>query len=224
MHLSTSYKTLWSRTDGIWLHCIWQISSTPRPRPVCIYWQGCASLCFTDRTTAEDRVEDRRWWSCAEGSSVKRSGEMIRVSAPWAQGVRVVYPLPFGSGGSLSTLHRCIILICLHFPKHTIVSMIQQPVGRALNSVNSFIVVAFDRNFGWHFLKVSIIKLHVFAGQSAVSSFPAGCTWNDNGVSKYSRVQGVQSVGVNKQNNVLIGAARKRRREIESRCRSWTPD
>ena len=27
---------------------------------------------------------------CAEGSSVKGSGEMIRVSAPWAQGVRVV--------------------------------------------------------------------------------------------------------------------------------------
>ena len=27
-----------------------------------------------------------RWWSCVEGSSVKGSGEMIRVSAPWAQG------------------------------------------------------------------------------------------------------------------------------------------
>ena len=31
-----------------------------------------------------------RWWSFAECSSVKGSGEMISVSSPWAQGVRIV--------------------------------------------------------------------------------------------------------------------------------------
>ena len=30
------------------------------------------------------------WWSCAEGSSVKGGEEMIRVSASWPKGVRVV--------------------------------------------------------------------------------------------------------------------------------------
>ena len=38
----------------------------------------------------KDEGKSRREGSCVEGSSVKGSGEMIRVSALWAQRMRIV--------------------------------------------------------------------------------------------------------------------------------------
>ena len=52
-----------------------------------------------------------RWWSCAGGSSVKGSGEVIRASAPYTSGWGSFVLLKMdcvrvARGGSLSTLHR----------------------------------------------------------------------------------------------------------------------
>ena len=61
-------------------------------------WSGCFSLrvCVADQCLllynglTQGQGHTVRQWSCVEGSSVKESGELIRVSAPKVQGSGVV--------------------------------------------------------------------------------------------------------------------------------------